>query len=484
MIVSKYYKVIRVIKDGGDGVTPFYIENISGEDGQFVTGSTNSTHVKRNLMYKVDDGEWFEYTDDGTMKIDVPNGSRIYLKGDNPLGSSSNSYYSFKLLKKNSSSWIKNNVGGYLTSLIRSTNFDEVDTIPDYAFGTLPSGVDSVLNLITSNIKYIGAGAFKEFLRGAPVSSLPEGMFANVTTVGGYAFNYCFYGNSKLTTLPEGMFANVTTVGGYAFQNCFANNKSITSLPEGMFSNVTTVGSNGLQLCFDSCTSLTALPEGMFSNVTSSDSQSFDKTFQNCTSLTTLPEGMFSNLINISSNYSFQHCFKNCTSLTALPKGMFSNLPTLSGGSIFNECFVDCTSLTTISEGMFSNVTTVGNYSLSNCFKNCTSLTTIPEGMFANVTTVSGGAFNKCFIGCTSLLIGPNFKKITGSTSHDAFDECFKDCTSLQLIYAPQMSAWNESYFQNWVSGVYPTGKMYVKSGVVPPTGTSGVPEGWQLLNY
>jgi hypothetical protein len=104
--------------------------------------------------------------------------------------------------------------------------------------------------------------------------------------------------------------------------------------------------------------------------------------------------------------------------------------------------------------------------------------------MFANVTTVSSYAFNKCFYGCTSLLIGANFKKITGSTSHDAFDGCYQNCTSLQLIYAPQMSSWNESYFQDWVSGVYPTGKMYVKSGVVPPTGTSGVPEGWQLLNY
>ena len=427
MIVNKYYKVIRVIKDGDDALTPFYIENISGEDGQFVTGSTYSSHIQRNLMYKVDDGEWFEYTDDGTMKIDVPNGSRIYLKGDNPLAGANSTYRILKLYKKSTNTIIKYNIGGYLTSLIRSTNFDEVDTIPDYSFYSLfyQTKIVSASNLITSNIKYVGVGSFQQ----------------------------CFQGCTSLTSLPEGVFANVTTLSDYAFNECFKGCTSLTSLPEGMFANVTTVGSSTFYQCFYMCTSLTSLPEGMFANVTTVSFQSFYQCFQGCTSLSSLPEGMFANLTTVSKN-NFYQCFSGCTSLTSLP------------------------------EGMFANVTTVSSSDFKQCFQGCTSLTSLPDGMFANVTTVSSSAFKQCFYGCTSLLIGANFKNITGSTSHDAFDECYQNCTSLQLIYAPQMSTWNESYFQDWVSGVYPTGKMYVKSGVVPPTGTSGVPEGWQLLNY
>ena len=456
MIVNKYYKVIRVIKDGDDALTPFYIENISGEDGQFVTGSTETYHKQRNLMYKVDDGEWFEYTDDGTMKIDVPNGSRIYLKGDNPLVGSNNNHRSLRLYKKGKTTHINYNIGGYLTSLIRSTNFDEVDTIPDYSFACLfyQTKIVSASNLITSNIKYVGTSTFQQcFNECTSLSSLPDGMFANLTTVISGTFYQCFSGCTSLTSLPDGMFANVTTVSSSAFGPCFQDCTSLTSLPDGMFANVTTVGDYAFKYCFSGCTSLTSLPDGMFANLTTVSSQSFQQCFQECTSLTSLPEGMFANVTTVSSS-AFYQCFQGCTSLTSLP------------------------------EGMFANLTTVSSQSFKQCFYGCTSLTSLPDGVFANLTTVSSYAFQQCFYGCTSLLIGANFKKITGSTSHDAFDGCYKDCTSLQLIYAPQMSTWNESYFQDWVSGVYPTGKMYVKSGVVPPTGTSGVPEGWQLLNY
>ena len=379
-------------------------------------------------MYKVDDGEWFEYPDDQT-KIDVPNGSKIYLKGDNNTFKETD-FYTLKLEKKSSySSLIRFNIGGYLTSLIQSTKFDEVDTVPDYAFNNLIYNHEliSAQNLITDNIKNVGLKSFYRF----------------------------FYGCFSLQTLPEGMFGNITSVGQSSFFDCFYNCTSLTTLPEGMFGNITSVGQQTFQSCFSGCTSLTTLPSNMFANITS------------------------------VSIYSFQNCFTNCTSLTTLPEGMFSSIPNAHLGS-FNYCFYNCTSLTTLPEGMFSSITsTNGGYSFQGCFSGCTSLTTLPSNMFANITSVNGGeTFKSCFQNCTSLLVGPNFKNITGSTSHDAFDNCFDGCSNLQLIYAPSMSAWNESYFQDWVKGVFPTGKMYVKSGVVPPTGTSGLPEGWQLLNY
>ena len=459
MIVNKYYKVIKVIKDSIDGPTPLYIENISGEDGVFYTGSTNSAYTKRNLMYKVDDGEWFEYPDDQT-KIVVPNGSKIYLKGDNSVFYQAD-YYVLKLGKKSSySSLISFNIGGYLTSLIQSTNFDEVDSIPDYAFFRLfytqgtNSYLKSIQNLITDNIK----------------------------TVGNSSFSYCFSDCTSIQTLPEGMFSNVASGGKETFNYCFKSCTSLTTLPEGMFANITNCGSSSFNYCFQGCTSLTTLPEGMFSKVTIVDGGSFGNCFSGCTSLTTLPEGMFANLTNCGT-FSFNYCFQGCTSLTTLPEGMFANL-TNCGTFSFQYCFQGCTSLTALPEGMFSKVTIVDGSSFLSCFSGCTSLTTLPSNLFANFTSVSSSSFKQCFQYCTSLLVGPNFKKITGSTSHDAFDNCFEGCSNLQLIYAPSMSSWTGSYFQDWVKGVYPTGKMYVKAGVVPPTGTSGLPEGWQLLNY
>ena len=475
MIVNKYYKVIKVIKDSIDGPTPFYIENTQSLSMNFSTGDTSTSYTKRNLMYKIDDGEWFEYPDDGTL-IAVPSGSKIYLKGDNPEFSTPPSNYISRFRFKSSGGYYYGyKMGGYLTSLIKSTNFDEVDTVPDYAFYCLDGndrasasggnvanlsddyGID-LTDLITDNIKYIGNyGCYNMFCNSKYIKAFPEYFFNNVISVGNYGFHDAFYGPygeiKSSTIMPKYMFTKLEYVGDYGFYGMFEKSK-FGSISEGLFSNVTSVGNQSFNNCFSNCTSLSTLPEGMFSKVTSVLGGTFNGCFKDCISLMTLPEGIFSNVTTTNNSYSFQKCFSNCTSLTTLP------------------------------EGMFGNLTNGGSYSFDQCFSNCTSLTTLPEGMFANVTNVSGGSFKSCFQSCTSLLVGPNFKNITGSTSHDAFDNCFEGCSNLQLIYAPSMSSWNESYFQDWVKGVYPTGKMYVKSGVVPPTGTSGVPEGWQLLNY
>ena len=504
MIVNKYYKVIKVIKDSIDGPTPFYLENISTVDYGFKTSKDLTT---RTLFYKIDDGEWYQYIS-GVVKVSA--GSKIYLMGDCPTGNTES--FSIYFNKFSNGSIISDtttmcNVGGYLTSLCYTQDYDTADTLTSnscqYLFVTTSQwstyiNINSLENLITDNILYTEQNCCN-FMFGYNSSTFnkplqncvkfPDTLFQNVKIANSSSFNSLF-GNCNFS--EEGvksfsnmkMFGSVEDVRSSGFNNCFQGCTGLTTLPEGMFSNLTSVGENSFSNCFHGCNGLTTLPEGMFSNVTSTSRNSFNNCFQGCTGLTTLPEGMFSNLTSVGEN-SFSNCFRVCTGLTTLPEGMFSNVTSFGGSNSFSNCFQGCTSLQTLNNDLFINVKNAVYQSFSNCFQGCTSLTTIPSGLFSNITQATGSdSFKNCFGGCTSLIITPNFKNIASVSSSGAFSNCFDGCSNLQLIYAPSMSAWTESYFQDWVKGVYPTGKMYVKSGVVPPTGTSGVPEGWQLLNY
>lgn len=425
MVSSKYYKVVRVTQDAAE-LTPLYIENISGEDGVFYT-VVNPEICQRRIMYKVDGGEWTNYPDNGP-RIDVPNGSRIYLKSDAMEFSDSDNNNTLRLARKsNDTEYIDFNIGGYLTSLIRANNFDEVTCIPGSAFQNLFNNqrVISAKNLITDNIQFVDRRSFA----------------------------YCFY-NTPITELPDGMFENVISTDDESFLNCFFNCASLETLPTGMFTNVKIAGFNAFSSCFQSCNILANLPDGMFGKVT-----------------------------NVS-NSAFESCFNSCDGLKVLPNGLFKSV---EGGyqGVFNSCFANCASLTTLPDDLFESVVFGGYRFFENCFANCYSLTALPCGLFKNVGAIGGeSTFSWCFQGCSSLIVGPDFRNVQCENSVYGFYGCFSGCSSIRLIYAPAVPVWNETIFGEWVGGVPSTGKMYVKDGVEIPRNGNGAPEDWQLITY
>ena len=201
--------------------------------------------------------------------------------------------------------------------------------------------VDGVLNSFA-----IGCGATEY--------AIPDG----VTTIGGYAFEYCRSLTSvtipdSVTTIGESAFAwcsgltsvtigdSVTTIGDYAFQGC----DSLTSVTIG--DNVTTIGYGAFYYC-SSLTSVT-IPDSV--------TTIRELAFCDCYSLTsvTIPDSVT----------TIGFCvFSGCSSLTSV------TIPD-SVTAIGDGAFVYCDSLTSVT--IPDSVTSIG----VNAFSICSSLTSV-----------------------------------------------------------------------------------------------------------
>lgn len=113
----------------------------------------------------------------------------------------------------------------------------------------------------------------------------------------------------------------------------------------------------------------------------------------------------------------------------------------------------------------------------SNMFQGCTSLTTAPE---LPATTLEGNCYSHMFDGCTSLTTAPELPANRLKAWCYAF--MFQGCMSLNYIkcLATDISAGSCTYY--WLSGVSPTGTFVKKAGVTWPTGNSGIPSGWTVI--
>lgn len=258
MIQRKYYKTIRVIVDSDGGGTPFYIENVDTQTGYFGISKPYGVNYTPNLYYRIDNGEWFEYDVVNLPRIEVPIGSKIYLKGNNTNGFNQSmvSTYQLKLYSSSTttSDYCKCNIGGYLTSLLALENFNLISNIPSCSFCSLFSDFKTLIsaeNLITSNITSVSSSSFYTcFSTCKSLVIAPK--FENITILPQQSFQGCFRECSSLVTPPT--FENVTRVESSALIECFRNCSSLVTSPT--FENVTTVESYGFRDCFSGCTSL------------------------------------------------------------------------------------------------------------------------------------------------------------------------------------------------------------------------------------
>ena len=112
-------------------------------------------------------------------------------------------------------------------------------------------------------------------------------------------------------------------------------------------------------------------------------------------------------------------------------------------------------------------------------FKGCTSLENAPE---LSATTLAQYCYNGMFWGCTSLKDAPALPATT--LAYSCYSDMFLECTSLEKItmLATDISA---TYcLDDWVKGVAATGTFTKASSMTTlPTGDSGIPSGWTVVN-
>jgi hypothetical protein len=51
-------------------------------------------------------------------------------------------------------------------------------------------------------------------------------------------------------------------------------------------------------------------------------------------------------------------------------------------------------------------------------------------------------------------------------------------------VYAPNITTWDESVFRDWLLNASSSGTFYKPKGLEIPTGASGIPEGWNVVEY
>ena len=219
----------------------------------------------------------------------------------------------------------------------------------------------------------------------------------------------------------------------------------------------------------------------------------FYSLFIGCTSITKAPELPATTL----TNNCYSNMFKGCTSLTTAPTlpattlanqcydGMFSGCsslvypPELPATTLSEDCyycmFLYCTSLVYPPE---LPATTLANGCYYGMFRSCKNLIIAPE---LNATSLADYCYWSMFIDCTNLIKAPVLPA-TDLVNY-CYTNMFKGCSNLHYI---KCLAGNNitNNTTDWVSGVPSTGTFVKDPESSWPSGISGIPSGWTVVNH
>ena len=286
----------------------------------------------------------------------------------------------------------------------------------------------------------------------------------------------------KIAFSDESQYA----LGGLFSGNTHLNNAKDLLLP------ATTLAQGCYYRMFSGCTLLTSTPS---LHATTLADYCYSHMFDGCASLVTPPALPATTL----KDYCYYHMFAGCASLTTAPtlpattlahscySGMFSGCtelitaPELPANTLATSCYSDmfsgCNMLTNAPE-LPAMELAIRCY--DSMFRDCMSLTTAPE---LPATTLVSRCYCNMFYGCTSLTTVPELRAAT--LAEGCYQYMFSGCINLKSIamFATDISASNCLY--NWVVGVASTG-VFVKAPSMTSltTGASGIPSGWNVVDY
>lgn len=142
------------------------------------------------------------------------------------------------------------------------------------------------------------------------------------------------------------------------------------------------------------------------------------------------------------------------------------------------DFFRGCYYLTTAPKEILA--TTLGTGCMSHTFQGCSAMTTTPL-LYASVFTNS--SINGMFESCKNITSLEFVNTIQSITNYAAY-YCCSGCINLSRIKVNlDSSITNVSRaFGNWVANVSSTGTFITNEPSLWPSGTSGIPEGWTII--
>ena len=288
------------------------------------------------------------------------------------------------------------------------------------------------------------------------------GQETSFPTTNGYEFYRIFNTGSSLNKPVNAskLLLPAITLNAYCYFGLFAG---CTSLTAGPVLPATTLADSCYNSMFYGCTSLTTAPA---LPATIIDTYCYANMFYGCTSLTTAPALPATTM----TRYCYYRMFYGCTLLTTAPA-----LPaTTLDAYCYYDMFSGCTSLTTASE---LSATTLASGCYWSMFSGCTSLTSAPE---LPATTLKSNCYYNMFYNCTSLTTAPALPATTLAGS--CYNYMFSGCTSLNEVKCLATTNISSDNTMGWLHNVSSTGTFTKAAGVTWPTGDSGIPSGWTVV--
>lgn len=288
--------------------------------GGTIYWKTQNENYTKTIEYQINGGSWNSITSstDGTP-ININSGDILKIRGDNNCypgvytsGSSTSIYLNY--FRSDISTIF--DIRGNIMSLINSTNFSTLTTLPsDRTF----MGLFACRGLINASELLLPATAL--------TTACYQGMF-----------QYCI----SLTTAPE---LPATTLTNECYAHMFENCTSLTTAPELL---AITLADDCYAAMFWNCSNLVNAPELPATTLARS---CYASMFHNCTSLTTAPvlpattlaRGCYQYMFRGCSNLNYIKCLatnisaNNCTDdwvLNVAPTGTFVKADSMTGWTI------------------------------------------------------------------------------------------------------------------------------------------------------
>lgn len=137
--------------------------------------------------------------------------------------------------------------------------------------------------------------------------------------------------------------------------------------------------------------------------------------------------------------------------------------------------FYGCSSLTEVPD---LPATELGDFCCFRMFMACSSLVTAPA---LPATTLAKGCYADMFWQCSSLTTAPDLPSTL--LVERCYENMFADCYSLASIKCLATDITADSCVAFWTQAVASTGTFVKAANTDWPTGSSGIPNGWNVVN-